>query len=749
MPLFNSNHSVQTEKEIEPPAEEEASSVSFRPVAPGVENYSVRDDDDDITSSDDENTESNDASSKSWFFRSRHSRTASAEPAKVEIESSAESAIAEGTPHRSRSSSPFRKSLRSFFKRENELDPEITKDHSTEEGEEKVPETPTNTRFWRSWRNTRHGYSNNGQLESASESKKDNEDNDVETLRNLNVKDDAILWHEQKRQKNMLKLATQLEDLSPLRDDDDGASNMAADEISDIYIAKYGKRQLDPYEVNSTSSSIERALTVKDRVGLVFSPALEENAEGKDEISPLTPPEDIINNPYKYVFDASKESLMPSIAYDFAWLDKSSTAFVNFDKTLKLLTDNKKSFSSLENVSNVTISEVSSQLLLYAQHDSEYREELIKEKLAIENTLKFNEESTFGMRKELNNKDALITTLKKEVEDRTKKIEKLGNDLEEVSDEAELLTNEIESNRKKMTELQEHEKHALAKSENQISNIKNDMDLKSKMLEDISRENELLKNRYEGLQTEHKNLVFDHEVLQEKHSITTTRLSDLVGSINKGEIGEREMRNNLEMTSNKLRRYENTIELLKIGNLKIQENFHRERRKVLDLRKEDKMLKMQIQLIECHRSESLQFMSHLMFYYRGIVSDETLTQFASYLKKLNATEYLTNNNLGEAAMEAQFKDCETQVVKFYNEIAKQLFLDQIVAKHVSYMRSNNFLSSQLAGLRKHINDYEQYVSRLLKEILTQKNIQEKNKQRIAQLKQKNADYKSKISEIAQ
>lgn len=747
MPLFNSNNSVQTDKTIEAQAGEEPSSVSFRPVVPGLENYSVRDDDDDITSSDDENTESNDASSKSWFFRSRHSRTASADPIKAETESSAESAIAEGTPHRSRSSSPFRKSLRSFFKRENEHDPEVTKDQSVEEGEEKVPDTPTNTRFWRSWRNARHGHSNN-QLEPTSESKKDNEDNDVETLRNLNVKDDAIFWHEQKRQKNMLKLATQLEDLSPSRGDD-GASNIASDEISDIYIAKYGRPQLDPYEANSTSSSIERALTVKDKVGLVFSPPLEEHAQGKDDISPLTPPEDIVTNPYKYVFDASKESLMPSIAYDFAWLDKSSTAFVNFDKTLKLLTDNKKSFSSLESVSNVTISEVSNQLLLSAQHKSECREQLIKEKLAIENTLKFNEECTSNVRKELNNKDALITTLKKEVEERTKKIEKLGNDLEEVSDEAELLTNEIETHRKKMTELQEHEKLVIAKSENQISSIRNDMDLKSKMLEDISRENELLKNRYEGLQTEHKNLVFDHEVLQEKHSITTTRLSDLVGSINKGEVGEREMRNNLEMTGNKLRRYENTIELLKMGNLKIQENFHRERRKVLDLRKENKMFKMQIQLIECHRSESLQFMSHLMFYYRGIVSDETLTQFAAYLKKINGSEYSTSSNLGDAAMEAQFKDCETQVVKFYNEIAKQLFLDQIVAKHVSYMRSNNFLSSQLAGLRKHINDYEQYVNRLLKEILTQKNIQEKNKQKITQLKQKNAEYKTKISEIAE
>ena len=95
-----------------------------------------------------------------------------------------------------------------------------------------------------------------------------------------------------------------------------------------------------------------------------------------------------------------------------------------------------------------------------------------------------------------------------------------------------------------------------------------------------------------------------------------------------------------------------------------------------------------------------------------------------------------------------FKEREAVVVKFYKEIAKQMFLDQVVAKHVSYMRSNNFLRSQLAGLRKQIHEYEQYVNRLLKEIKTQKNIQGKNKQKIDQISQKNAEYKSKISQIA-
>lgn len=816
-------------------SKEEVKQIEIRTAVsniPILEDYSIREDDEITSSDDDENEEHHDSSFRSWFSRSRHHKLSATEsPVKLEPVLTNEPAIAEGTPQRQGSR---RGGFRAFFKRDSAHEKEEqgnlqvgaqgdegvelaksagdAQEESQLPGTPTMPTTPTSSKFWKHFRSHRHRHRHATEMVTSSGV---SEIPAVETLRLPSTDDADMISHEEKRQKNMAKLADQLEAVSP------GSSpERDAGELDAIMTPERKDLNENSSESASTSSSIERAQLLKERVGLVFSASPAESHEGKpDEVSPLTPPGDVVENPYNYVFEPAKQKFITPVAQDSTVIDNSSLALKNFDNALKLMAKDAKISSYIGGRSSVTIAEISNQLLDFIKHEVQCQEHLreenkalsgdlelskselanllsefkakeannlelqnqldevkenvkahkadlinledecqkkIAEKQELQTSLKENSEILKSLKVELSElkeqclkKDARKVELEKALDSSNEKIYQMDKDLEEAAGEIDMLSEEVESYKGKIQEAKTSERMAIERAEKDIAQAKKDTELEVKSKNELLTDIAVLKSKLEDLQKEHKNLVFDHEMLQEKHSITTTRLADLAGSFSKEQGTEREMRDNIEATGNKLRRYENTIEILKIGNLKIQENFHRERRKVLDLRQENNLYQKQLQFIECHRSQSLQFMSHLMFYYRNIVTDETLAQFDFYLKKLNESNFGLNIvRMKDDELKECFKEREAVVVKFYKEIAKQMFLDQVVAKHVSYMRSNNFLSSQLAGLRKQIHEYEQYVNRLLKEIKTQKNIQGKNKQKIDQITQKNAEYKSKISQIA-
>lgn len=801
---------------------------------PILENYSIRDDDE-ITSSDEENAEHHNSSLRSWFSRSRHHRDSGVSENSIKIEpaSTTESAIAEGTPQRHGSSSPQKRSFRSFFRRdstheeerhlelqvcsqEKPVGAEGEKRMKSADGEEvqeepQLPETPTSSKFWKPWRGHHHRHRHSVEAETPLGM---GENLGVETLRIPSTDAADMISHEEKRQKNMVKLADQLEAVSPGSSPDREVCDM-----DEMMTPERGDTEERSIESGSTSSSIERAQVMKERVGLVFSASPGDSCDGKiDEISPLTPPGDVVENPYNYVFEPAKQKVITPLAQDSTMIDSSSAAYKNFECALKLMTKDSKSLSNQGGRSSVPISEISSQFLGFIEHLVQCQEHLVQEKGILSSDLQSSKDEAGTLRDDCNLKDAEKMNLQKqlddvnekvkstvveldalkeksqktdedrqrlekaledaeralqpleaelcdlknqlqkkdqeklglekEVEEANEKINRMDRDLEEATDEIDMLSGEVESYKGEIQEAKTSERMAIERAEKDIAKAKKETESELKRNDDILKENSTLKSKVEDLQKEYKNIVFDHEMLQEKHSITTTRLADLVGTFSKEHDSEREMRDSIEATGNKLRRYENTIEILKIGNLKIQENFHRERRKVLDLRQENNLYQKQLQYIECHRSQSLQFMSHLMFYYRNIVTDETLAQFDFYLKRLNESDFCPSIiRMKDDELKECFKERENLVVKFYTEIAKQMFLDQVVAKHVSYMRSNNFLSSQLVGLRKQIDEYEQYVSRLLKEIQAQKNSQVKNKQKTHHQKEKIAECKPKLSQI--
>ncbi|CDH10558.1 uncharacterized protein ZBAI_02344 [Zygosaccharomyces bailii ISA1307] len=839
MPLLTSDYVDQQEVSttaLQGPQTPETSFHRHHNIS-NLEDYSIRDDDDEQTSSDDENKNSEDhenSSLKSWFFKPKN-RSNSISPAKEATKNlsrlSSDSVIAEGTPCNSKTGSPFRKSLRSFFRREGskELNAnELKTSTSSGEAESQQQLDVPNHRFWKPWKGHRRHEDEN--IDSSRDK--------IKTLNVAQVDDISLLTHEQKRERNMEKLTQQLMDF-PSSDEEErvvtGVQGCKLHETQDPRLSKAVLHEDDgsiyASSDSSTSSSIERAKEVKERVGSVFSPSAEDNSPKQNDVSPLTPVDDVMDNPYKYVFEPAEAHASAPVAYDCSWIDKNSVAFDNFDRALKMLSRSCDCVSSLDG-SLFTVSELSNEILRLVHSTLDNSEKQYQAKKAVENTLTTIQDSYTRIEKEVESKNQEKVHLQKELEALKNKHSHLRSEFESLSEEAEILTDEIAQSKKNIFAAKDHERASIERAQSEAATLQQELqevkisldqaladkkllsanyhtriaeqdatrmqckslteqkDMLQRKIESLGKEigtmrtkqtclqeeyessketnrslqltqdtlqakyatmqaeyeelrskNDVMQAKFDSMQNDYKTVVFDNEILQEKNNILTTRLSDLVGSMSKGENGEREMRNDLQVSGNKLRRFENIIELLKIGNLKIQDNFRAERNKVLDLRRENKILRKQLRLTECYRSQSLQFMSHLMLYYRGIVTEETLATFNFHLKAITEFPFVTDTIHDNLEVESKMKECETAVITFYSKVAKESFLDQIITKHVSYMRSNNFLSSQLSGLRKQISDYEDYVSRLLQEIETCKKAQEKNQRKISHLKAQNMEVK--------
>lgn len=174
-----------------------------------------------------------------------------------------------------------------------------------------------------------------------------------------------------------------------------------------------------------------------------------------------------------------------------------------------------------------------------------------------------------------------------------------------------------------------------------------------------------------------------------------------------------EFEENIEYLEEQIEQYKQTIDFLQQSNNKRQDNYHSERLKVLDLRKEKNILNYQIQLMECFKKESLQFMSQLMNSFSNCVDSDVLYEYDFYLKNLNNKVNVTvHNNLNDLTIATEVKAIENQVHSFYQDVAKPKFLDQIISKYITSVRSNNFLSDQLEVLEQKHTDQTQYVQRL-------------------------------------
>ncbi|SCW01546.1 LAFE_0E02058g1_1 [Lachancea fermentati] len=749
MPLLTAKH-YEEGRHIQQTVDE------FNPY--NLQNYTIRDDDE-ITSSDEYDEEENeDPNSQSWLESGARATTAS----QVDDGES-------GKIRRPRSASPFKKSLSSLFKRSSGSDEETheKREPSREPESSKEPDTvlsfiskedssdtiSNSTRFWRSWKHRNHKHDEEKRSKITPKSKEGSNSETTPTCTDVSLT---------RRGSNMAKLL-------------DLELQVEEDDLENIKVNKASEKDLGPNISDSTTAETPETKKELDYIEPCepssslreFCDGFENNTDlASDEVrmpSPLTPVDDVVvwkkdklsfgAEQYRHVFQNSNAYAAGLTKFDEMKVDRRSKTYANFSIVLQLLEGTKDEISDLR-----SLLELSDDILVLARRISRKASKLSDEnsqfELRLKTLTKYQKEDPNAY--EIEQKNAKINELELELSNTKEKYETSLEDLYSSRKELKATREELIQARHTVddneqlintlrTDLQKEQTNLKSVEETCKNDLKLKADEADKNLTDFNN----VKEELSSLTMKYKNLEFDHQLVKEQHESSRDRLCDLVHSLTEHESIERQLREKVTQLETNSVKSDNKISDLKRANGRIQQDYHRERRKVLDLRKDLKLLTSQLELIGCHKDEALQFMAQLMMSYRSILSADTMTECDTYLQSLNSNTLFNNmmfdpnTSLNEQLLKEQGEEERLRVITFYRQFAKVQLLDQVVAKHISYMRSNSFLSQQLRGLRKQLQDNEEYIARLLKDCKTQRTLISKQDEKIVQLKKVNSNHRSK------
>ncbi|KAG0663588.1 hypothetical protein C6P45_000836 [Maudiozyma exigua] len=165
-------------------------------------------------------------------------------------------------------------------------------------------------------------------------------------------------------------------------------------------------------------------------------------------------------------------------------------------------------------------------------------------------------------------------------------------------------------------------------------------------------------------------------------------------------------------------------ELLEQRNLETINKYKNEKQKILNTRNERDILANRIQLLDCQKNESLQFMSQFMNSFSNYVDKEIVFDYNILLESLTSKlnmEFLLE--FDDAISGADLEKIETQLHQFYQEVAVGKFMHQMISQFIKTEGTNNILNNHLENLvqqcddqKKYINDLRYYVKRLKKRL---------------------------------
>ncbi|SMN21874.1 similar to Kazachstania africana KAFR_0C01340 hypothetical protein [Maudiozyma saulgeensis] len=191
--------------------------------------------------------------------------------------------------------------------------------------------------------------------------------------------------------------------------------------------------------------------------------------------------------------------------------------------------------------------------------------------------------------------------------------------------------------------------------------------------------------------------------------------------------------------------YKGRGELLQERYMGTVDMYNEEREKVIGLRKEKKILGSQIQLLDCQKNESLQFMSQFMNSFSNYVDKNVMFEYNILLESLTSKlniEFLSS--FTDFQFTDHFEKIETQLHEFYQEVATNKFMDQLISQFVQTIGTNNILSSQLESLDRKCNDQVEYINELTHYI---KKLKRRKKQQRSSHSQHNRNsFEQKIKE---
>ena len=284
-----------------------------------------------------------------------------------------------------------------------------------------------------------------------------------------------------------------------------------------------------------------------------------------------------------------------------------------------------------------------------------------------------------GVKNELEDKERIIMELTHQLQKKDENLRHFDNDY----------SSKIEQLKKKNTLLNE-----------QINRLKS-----------YSKENNELKRKIESFEVEMREKQVTAEELDDEKNKMRLKLDDLRDKLSIVSEKEVSYKQELENLSQKLSINEKELALRKKRSAKYREAYSKERRKVLDLRDTNKFLSHRCSLAECYKRESLQFMSDLACTFRTYIPDAMFLNYDKHLRTLTGFYNLSEMLNNDTTIEVQFKKIEDNLKSFYGDTVKNNFLNFIMKKYASYVRTNNFLKEQLTMVR---NDSKQNILRISK-----------------------------------
>ncbi|SCU81564.1 LAMI_0B06810g1_1 [Lachancea mirantina] len=655
-------------------------------------------DDTELTSSDEEEVELLDgeitrSGKRSWFQQESRPHTASSNP-KASTRSNEQ-----GT--RPKSSSPFKRSLSALFKKGEDLDSDFVVDDPTsvaprESNASKCASDITidnnvhSSRFWRSWKMRHHQHHEKPSLNATAPL--DNQE-EIENGRKNDIK--AATPSDSVRGSNKARLME-------LEIDDD---LMHFDRLAAGNRAK------------STEDESNERNDDKEAEDLLCEKSVKMS-------SPLTPVDDEASwvnskkafdfGSYENIYQTSKAYMTESFEFDSLPLQKNSRTYVNFLSIIQLLDGAPSEIlnkASLLDFSGSLLQVLQKTLLSVGGPQNGVTQDKVVES-NVKNELYLMEEKYEQAKQELCNARLDINRLEQEM-DETQVLLKRNRShalsLEQVLEKERESWTALEIGYKRNIDQKITEIKVLNEKQTQlIAGHAMEKDNLQSMLNEYKQE---LKNSHQT----HEKLVDEYELQTKEFRIITSRSTTLQESC---------------------QQQQQLAEKATQANLTLQKDFQRERNKVLDLRRDNRLLKKQTDLLTAHKTNALQFMAQIMMSYKNVIDNQTMKEYDEYLEWLNKDQFSdisilkTKRELSDAELSKQLQQQRDKVAKFYHDFAKIKVLDQVFSKHVSYMRSNSFLSQQLKGLRKQIQDNEDYIKRLLKDCKTQRTLISKQHSRL-------------------
>ncbi|SCU91315.1 LAFA_0F03026g1_1 [Lachancea sp. 'fantastica'] len=710
-----------------------------------LQNYHIRDDSE-ITSSDENEIDdlSDEMAERTCFLSERPQSADITDPHSTE------------TKKVHKSESPFKRGISSFFRRSDhraasqseqsathdrsELEaPDFQEDSDTSETNGGRPSSSTSSsKFWRSWRSRQHrrnaGRFKENHLEDApsgvhgcdanigtvfAKQTGDFEESEVfgettgETIEDL----EALL-----NTKNASSVANTLakfdgvKELFRKNNEGDNSESEASDEgLDELGLSRYSNMD----GVSSNLSQAPSPLTPVDEVS-----AFTKTSSKK------------MNMQYKDVYRTTEDYVTVEEQFDHLQVNKNSKTYFNLLSTIRLLNKPSRSSSDLS-----TLEDYTRAVLVLAELSAD---EAQRGNSATPTTTDVKSENcpekTVESADQIIELESELSLLREKYEDSISDLYNCRKDLKLTKAELVDARNEISESTKEMNTF----KAELDARNEEVVEIDRTMKLKlaeeKKLREAEESKLQNLRKDHEKLQFEHAQVQNSYQDLAQQEAASRDKIHELIGIISENDLKARELQQSHDRLEKSFCDSNRLAKKATSANKKLGSDCRREHLKLEECRRELELAQGQLELLNCHKTESLQFMAQIMMSFKNALCEETLQQCDAYLESISSNQLFTcallqgANGVYKDQWKQQAIRERDQVADFYRHFAKTNLLDQIFAKYVSYMRSNRFLSQQLRGLRQKEHDHEEYIARLLQDCKSQRTLIAKQDHRIDSLK---------------